>query len=130
MKKEGEIKILLVDDEEDFATTLAERLRQRSYRVELASDGRQALELIAQRSFEIILLDLNMPGLHGLKVLQRIKKVAPATQVIVITGYGSQLIKSAAMLAGAYEFLRKPLDFRTLTKSIRQAGMARFQEKE
>jgi CheY-like chemotaxis protein len=71
MEEEGEINILLVDDEEEFANTLAARLRGRSYRVELAFDGRQALELIAQRSFEVILLDMNMPGLHGLEVLRR-----------------------------------------------------------
>jgi DNA-binding NtrC family response regulator len=130
MEKEGEVNILLVDDEENFANTLAERLRGRSYRVEMAFDGRQALELIAQQSFEVILLDMNMPGLHGLEVLRRIKKIAPATQVIVITGYGSQLVNSAAMLSGAFEFLQKPLDFRVLIKSIRQAAMARFQKRE
>ena len=130
MQKKGEINILLVDDEEQFATPLAERLRGRSYRVELAFDGRQALEMIPNRSFEILLLDMNMPGMHGLEVLQRIKQIAPATQVIVITGYGSQLVKSAAMLSGAFQFLQKPLDFRVLIESIQQAAMTRLQKKE
>ncbi len=130
MDKEGQINILVVDDEEEFATTLAERLRTRSYRVELAFDGRKAIELVTQQLFEVLLLDMNMPGMHGMEVLRRIRKIAPATQVIVITGYGSQLVKSAAMLCGAFEFLQKPLNFGTLIDRIQQAAVARFAEKQ
>ena len=79
--------ILVVDDEEVVRRSYARILAEMDCDAQAAADGEQALQAMAQRPFDVVLLDLRMPGAHGLDVLKTIKERWPASQVVVITGY-------------------------------------------
>src|SRR5947209_20133222 len=81
--------ILVVDDETPIRTTMADILRRRGYEVVTAASGEEALGLIHQRPFDLLLLDLRLPGLSGLDVAQRAHEIQPDAAVIILTGHGS-----------------------------------------
>jgi DNA-binding NtrC family response regulator len=124
MKKDS-ITVLLVDDEVAFTRTLAQRLMMRDLRVTIAHDGEQALSKIKQEKPDVIILDLNMPGMHGMDVLRETKKTYPDTQVIILTGHGTDKEEEEARRLGGYGFLKKPTDIDTLERTI----VAAFREK-
>jgi DNA-binding response OmpR family regulator len=115
------IKILLVDDEKEFLDALCDRLRMRGFYPDTASDGEKALTHIADQDFDVVILDLNMPGLHGMEVLRRIKKTNPELQVIILTAYSSELVKMAALHCGAFDLLSKPVDLEKLIRTVKRA---------
>jgi CheY-like chemotaxis protein len=115
------INILLVDDEEEFITTLAERLQLRNLPARYALDGDQALQLVAASPPDVIVLDLKMPGLDGLEVLRRVKKEYPEVAVIILTGHGAEKDEDEARRLGAFEYLKKPVEIAELTQLIQQA---------
>ena len=119
------IKVLLVDDEVEFVTTLAERLRLRELKVDTVFDGTQALAFITKTEPDVIVLDLKMPGLHGIDVLREIKKTRPKIQVIILTGHGTDQDEAEARKLGGFDFLRKPAEIDLLVRKIKEA----FQEK-
>jgi DNA-binding NtrC family response regulator len=124
MKREG-ITVLLVDDEVAFTRTLAQRLMMRDLRVIIAYDGEQALSKIKQEEPDVIVLDLNMPGMHGMDVLRETKKICPDTQVIILTGHGTDKDEEEVIRLGGFGFLKKPIDIETLEHKIKAA----FKEK-
>lgn len=124
MKKKN-IKVLLVDDEVDFVNTLAQRLKLRELLVDTVYDGPQALDFIKKVEPDVIVLDLKMPGLHGIEVLREIKKSSPKIQVIILTGHGTEKDEEEARKLGGFDFLRKPADIDLLVAKIKEA----FQEK-
>src|SRR3990170_7524763 len=124
MEREG-ITVLLVDDEVAFTRTLAQRLMMRDLRVIIAHDGEQALSKTQKEEPDVIVLDLNMPGMHGMNVLREIKKVCPDTQVIILTGHGTDKDEEEATKLGGFGFLKKPTDIETLEHKIKAA----FKEK-
>jgi len=124
MEREG-ITVLLVDDEVAFTRTLAQRLMMRDLRVIIAHDGEQALSKTQKEEPDVIVLDLNMPGMHGMDVLREIKKVCPDTQVIILTGHGTDKEEEEATKLGGFWFLKKPTDIETLEDKIKAA----FKEK-
>jgi len=105
-----ELKILLVDDEQEFVTTLAERLEIRNMKVSVAMDGETALSIVEQKLPQVIVLDVMMPGLNGLDVLERIKSIDPRIQVILLSGHGSTKDGIKGLKLGAFDFLIKPID--------------------
>jgi DNA-binding NtrC family response regulator len=113
--------VLLVDDEKEFVTTLAERMQMRGLDPAVAFSGEEALELLKHRIPDIIVLDLKMPGIDGLEVLRRVKKSHPQIQVIIVTGHGSERDKAAAMRWGAYDHLQKPVDINDLVRLMDRA---------
>jgi DNA-binding NtrC family response regulator len=116
-----DIKVLLVDDEVEFVTTLAERLRLRELKVDTVFDGTQALAFIAKTEPDVIVLDLKMPGLHGIEVLREIKKTRPKVQVIILTGHGTDRDEEEARQLGGFDFLRKPAEIDLLVRKIKEA---------
>lgn len=114
-------KILLVDDEEDFAVTLAERLRLRGLKVETAFDGEQALEMIDKDFPQLVVLDVMMPGLGGMEVLQRVRTDYPDLPVVLLTGHGSTRDGIEGMRLGAFDYLMKPIKIEELVKKIEEA---------
>ncbi len=114
-------KILLVDDEKEFIRTLSERLETRGMGAALAYDGEEALRLIETDEPHVVVLDLKMPGIHGLEVLERIKQTHPRTEVIILTGHGSDAERERATALGAFAYLRKPADIVMLTGLLREA---------
>ncbi|MBN2244004.1 MAG: response regulator [Acidobacteria bacterium] len=119
-------KILIVDDEQDFITALAKRLRAKGWDTETASGGKEALEKAAGEDFIAIVLDLKMPGLDGIETLKRLKKINPDLQIILLTGHGSIRDGVDAMKHGALDFLEKPADFKELVQKIKSAKAKRM----
>src|SRR5438093_1740672 len=118
------IKILIVDDDPDIATTLRDRLESLGYDTITARDGLRALELIEQDTPHLVLLDLEMPKLSGLGVLKQLsqhKQNGQDLPVIVMTAHGSIAAAVEAMKEGAYDFLTKPFDVDHLSIVIRKA---------
>jgi two-component system response regulator HydG len=101
-------KVLVVDDQKNMRATTAIVLRQAGYAVEEAEDGAAAVQRIQGETFDVVLTDLRMPSVDGMEVLRAAQRIAPETQVIVMTAYGT--IESAvdAIRQGAYDFLAKP----------------------
>jgi DNA-binding NtrC family response regulator len=123
--QQKDIKVLLIDDEVAFVNTLAQRLIIRDIKVSTAYDGEQALSKLLTETTDVIILDLNMPGMHGMEVLQEIKKAHPDIQVIVLTGHGTDKDEDEAKRLGGFDFLKKPVDIETLERKIKAA----FKEK-
>ena len=101
-------KILVVDDEEVMRDSCKQILSRQGHHVELAEDGYQGLRLMEEESFDLVILDLKMPGIDGIEVLGKIKESGPETVVVVITGYATVESAVEAMKRGAYDFLPKP----------------------
>jgi CheY-like chemotaxis protein len=114
-------KVLLVDDEEDFVQTLADRLNTREYGSYPVFSGEQALDFIDHETPDVMVLDLKMPGIHGVDVLQKTKAVKPEIEIIILTGHGSEDDKKTCMEQGAYAYLQKPVEITQLTKVIDEA---------
>ena len=111
-------KLLLVDDEEDFITTLAERLRLRNYDVRVVTSGEAGLSEIQKERPDIVLLDLKMPGMGGLETLEKIKAENPAIEVIMLTGQGDKKSGEAGFKAGAADYIVKPIDIQNLMDKL------------
>ncbi len=118
------VKTLLVDDEEEYVTTLSERLEMRDIASDVVYDGHQALAAVKAEEPAVMILDLKMPGIDGLEVLRRVKREHPNIQVIVVTGHGSEDDERTARDLGAFDYLHKPVDITTLAERINQASEA------
>ncbi len=114
-------KILVIDDEAAIRKALKETLEYEQHQVDTAKDGFEALDKIKKTQYDIILLDIKMPKMDGLEVLDEILKISPETPVIMITGHGTIETAVEALKKGAYDFLEKPLDLPRLLVAIRNA---------
>ena len=123
--KNQKIKILLIDDEEEFISTLAERLELREYLCKTAGDGQTGIEMAANDPLDIAILALMRPGLSGLNPLRQTKEITPALPVILLTGHGSTKDGMEGMRIGAFDFLIKPLDIYALIDKIKLALAAK-----
>ena len=116
------MKVLLVDDEEEFVTTLAERLELRGIQALAATDGEAALAMIESDCPQIVILDIMMPGLDGFEVLKRIKVQNSKLPVILLTGRGSTKEGVKGMQLGAVDYLMKPINIEELIKKMLAAN--------
>ncbi len=110
--------IHIIDDEPIIHDVLGQLLTSEGYEVEPSSSGEEALSKISSRSFDLILLDLLMPGLDGIEVLKRIKHIDPQAVVIIITAYASVESAIAAMKTGAFDYVQKPFKHDDLLMTI------------
>ncbi|MFQ5650134.1 MAG: sigma-54-dependent transcriptional regulator [bacterium] len=110
MQKNTTFKILIADDEESITEGLSAMLQEEGYQTAVADDGTAALRLLEKQPFNLVLVDLLMPGLTGLELLQEVKKKQLGVEVIIITGHGTISTAVEAMKAGAYDYLTKPID--------------------
>jgi DNA-binding NtrC family response regulator len=101
-------RILVVDDEKNIRLTLGQTLEMVGYRVQTAVNGEDALKQLAVGTFDLILLDLRMPGMDGMDVLKQIVEQRPETHVIVVTAHGTVDTAVEAMKIGAVDFIQKP----------------------
>jgi DNA-binding NtrC family response regulator len=116
-----QIKVLLVDDEKDFVETLAQRLEVRDFDVKTAFDGDEALGLIRESDFDVIVLDVLMPGKDGIQTLKEIKDLNPLVNVIMLTGNATVDTAIEGMRLGAYDYLMKPTETEILVEKIMSA---------
>jgi two-component system KDP operon response regulator KdpE len=118
-----DVNILVVDDEAAERITLGEVLRLEGYQVTLAASGEEALAMARQEdmAFDLAILDLRLPGVDGLQVLEGIRNLDPDTVVILITGYGTLETAIEALRQGAYDFLLKPCPVEEVLVAVRKA---------
>ena len=114
-------RILVVDDEQAIRKALKEILEYEKHQVELAKDGFEAIDKVKNSQFDLILLDIKMPKIDGLEVLEKIQTINYEIPIIIITGHGSVDTAVEALKKGAYDFLEKPLDLNRLLVSVRNA---------
>ena len=114
--------VLIVDDEEDFLETIIKRLDKRQVDASGARSGEEALELLKEKTFDVIILDIKMPGgMDGIEALREIKKIQPLAEVILLTGHASVETSIEGMKLGAFDYLLKPIKLDELLKKIAQA---------
>ncbi|MFZ4478480.1 MAG: response regulator [Rhodoferax sp.] len=101
--------ILVVDDEEVVRLSYLRALSGESCKVELVKNGSDALQMMGQHHFDVVLLDQRMPGMDGMSVLKTIKEKWPESEVIMITGYPAVESAKEAVTLGAYDYLAKPV---------------------
>lgn len=111
-------RLLVVDDEKAVRASLKEILEQEGHEVSTAATGQEALAVLADRSIDLILLDLKMEGMDGLQVMQEARRIAPHTVVILLTAYGSLESAVAALRQGAHDYLLKPCSVHEILASV------------
>lgn len=116
---EGEKRVLVVDDEESLVGALSEFLTMRGYEVETALNPRQALALIHEKTFSLVVTDLRLPGMNGVELLEHVLDVDPETVVVIMTGYASVQSAVEALKKGAYDYVIKPFSVHDLEKTLR-----------
>jgi len=114
-------KLLVVDDDEDNRNMLSRRLQREGFLVGVANDGPEALAAVARQPFDLILLDIEMPGMNGFEVLRTLRLTRPATQlpIIIATARGDRKDIVEALSLGANDYVTKPLDFPVVNARVR-----------
>jgi len=120
-------RILVVDDEIDFLETIIKRLQKRELDVTGVESGEEALKLIKEQMFDVVLLDVKMPGgMDGIETLRQIKKIKPLVEVVLLTGHASVETSIEGMKLGAFDYLLKPIKLEDLMMKLAAA----FQRKD
>jgi DNA-binding response OmpR family regulator len=118
---EGQIRILLVDDEEAFLRVVTKRLVRRRFQVTAVASGSEAVAVLRRQDFEAAVVDLKMEDMDGLEVLRVFKAMVPELPVIILTGHGSETAAREGVQLGACDYLTKPCDLEELVQKIQQA---------
>lgn len=117
----GRLRVLIVDDEEELVSTLTERLALRDIDADGAVNGADALKRIQEKDYDVVVLDVKMPGLDGLEVMRKMGAMRPKMQVILLTGRGSERESRIGIEEGAFDYLVKPVDIEDLIQKMREA---------
>ncbi|MFO7599504.1 MAG: response regulator [Candidatus Desulfacyla sp.] len=123
-------RILLVDDENDFRTTIAKRLIKRGMQVEQAESGEESLVILQEKPVDVVILDVKMPGMGGIETLHQIKKKYPGVEVIMLTGHATTQDGVDGIKTGAFDYLTKPIELEHLLGKIHQAHEKILREDE
>ena len=114
-------KILLVDDEVVFTDNMSTLLEARGYIVTAVNNGESAIRALEESKFDVMVLDLKMPGMDGMEVLAEVRRLRPLIQVIMLTGHGTIESAVEGLQQGAYDYLLKPYDFESLFEKLQEA---------
>jgi DNA-binding NtrC family response regulator len=123
-------KVLIVDDEQDFLETIVKRLLKRQVDATGVDSGREAVRILQEQSFDVVILDVRMPGMDGIETLMEIKKRSPLTEVIMLTGHGSIQLGVKGMQLGAFDYVIKPAEFDELLEKVNQAAERKMLHEE
>ncbi len=123
-------KVLIVDDEELIRITIKKILKEENYNVDTAEKGQVAIKKFLENSYDLVLLDINLPDINGLEVLKELKKIDPDILVIIITGYASIEDAVQAIKSGAYDYIEKPLKKNTIKLIVKLAVETQNLKKE
>src|SRR5579884_911613 len=118
---EGRARILVVDDEANARTALAELLRDEGYAVETAADGFKALPKLEEFAPDLLLTDLKMPGMDGIDLMRKSREADPQLAVVVMTAYGAVETAVTAMRQGAADYITKPINLEELGVVVERA---------
>ncbi|MFP4447523.1 MAG: sigma-54-dependent transcriptional regulator [Bacteroidales bacterium] len=114
-------KILAIDDEKTIRESLKEILEYENHEVELSADGEEGVELFKENKYDVVLLDIKMPQMDGIEVLEKLFSITPDIPVIMISGHGSIDTAVDCIKKGAYDFIEKPLDLNRLLVTVKNA---------
>jgi two-component system OmpR family response regulator len=115
-------RVLIVDDEGELVSALEARLTLRGFQASGVTTGVEALERVATGAYDVVLLDVKMPGLGGLEVIRTIKTEHPNVQVVLLTGHGSARDADEGMRLGAFDYLMKPVTIGDLVRILHAAA--------
>jgi len=118
------IRVLMVDDEEEFRASTSKILTKKGYETTMAASGEEAIRILKEEPRDVIVLDIKMPGMDGHEALAQIKKILPQAQVIMLTGHGTVDSAKETLFTGAYDYLSKPCDIDLLASKINDAYAA------
>jgi len=116
------IRVLVVDDEEELVSALTERLELRGFDARGATSGTEALETLATAMWDVVVVDIRMPGIDGLDLARRIRGEHPDTAVVLLTGRSSVRDAEEGLALGASEYLVKPVPIDRLARVLREAS--------
>ena len=116
------IRVLIVDDEAQFVDAVVERLELRGFDAGGVTNGQDALEVLQKKSYDVVLLDVKMPGLGGLEVITKAKEQWPDLQVVLLTGHGSTQDAEEGMRLGAFQYVMKPVKIDELVRILLEAS--------
>lgn len=119
------IKMLLVDDELDFLDLMRKRLQKRNVDVMAVPSGEEGVRAVQEHDFDVVVLDVRMPGMNGLEVLREIKRIAPELEVIILTGHANLEYVDEGLALGAFDYLIKPVAFNDLLSKVTDASQKR-----
>ncbi len=115
-------RALVVDDEEDFLETLVKRLNKRNIETTGVTSGEEALDQMKQKLYDVVILDIKMPGgMDGIEALREMKKIQPLAEVLLLTGHASVETSIEGMKLGAFDYLLKPIKLEDLLEKLAQA---------
>ncbi len=116
------ISVLIADDEPNMRKTLSAILRRQGYDVSTADDGEMAVQMCAEKGFDVVLLDVRMPGIDGVEAFRRIRRHQEGVRMILMSAYGLDELKQSSLDEGAIAFLDKPLDISQVIDLMGAAG--------
>lgn len=116
-----DFKVLIVDDEQDFLETIVKRLKRRKIDATGVSSGKEALGILQKQHFDVVILDIRMPGMDGIETLKELKRTMPLMEVILLTGHASVESGMQGMQLGAFDYVMKPAEIDDLIEKVRQA---------
>lgn len=114
-------RLLIVDDNVDFAQNLADVLELKGYEISACYEGHRAIEMVKNTKFDLILMDISMPGMDGVETYKRIKEISSGTVTIMMTAYAVEDLVEEALASGAYDVFYKPLDISRLLITIEES---------
>ena len=121
--------ILIIEDEEDILSLLSGLLESENYHVITAGNGRSGIEKFQDHNPDLIITDVRMPIMDGIEVLREVKTKESDTEVIILTGHGSEADRKICMELGAFAYLHKPVDIELLSKTLKEANEKVHQQK-
>ena len=124
------INVLVVDDEKDFVEMFSLRLKEVGENVRRAYSGQECLETLAKADFDVVILDIKMPGMDGIETLGEIKKHYPLVEVILLTGHGAVDTAVEGMKLGAFDYINKPADFEDILTKLEEARKRKAEQEE
>ena len=118
----GQIKILVVDDLEDFAWIISQALSAEHYKILMATTGKDALNKVKKDNPQIMVLDMRLPDMEGIEILKSAKRIKPRISVIILTAYATKKLRREAQAAGVFDFISKPVKVDKLVTIIEKAA--------
>ncbi|HHO47955.1 MAG TPA: response regulator [Desulfobacteraceae bacterium] len=117
----ADLRVLVVDDETDFLEMTVKRMQKKGIDTVGVMSGNEAVEKISNENFDVVLLDVKMPGMDGIETLREIKRVKPLVEVIMLTGHASVESGIEGMKLGAFDYLMKPMELDKILETIQDA---------
>ncbi len=117
----ADYRVLLVDDEEELVSTLVERLGYRGFKARYSADGPDALKMLREDTFDVVVIDCRLPGMSGEELTRTIVAAYPNLPILMVTGHGAGELAAGKKPPGVYDFLLKPIELTDLVEKMMEA---------